>query len=80
MMTFVHLLCVNVTCVTLSCVDMLECVCVCTCGHWDGNVLKAECAACVCVCFCARACVLLTAWRPRGHLKVHQFWGTRELA
>ena len=56
MMTFVRLLCVNVTCVTLSCVDMLECVCVCTCGHWDGNVLKAECAACVCVCV-LRACM-----------------------
>ena len=33
----------------------------CTCGHWDGNVLKAECVACVCVCVCvcvrARACM-----------------------
>ena len=29
----------------------------CTCGHWDGNVLKAECAACVRVCVRACMCV-----------------------
>ena len=57
------------SCITLSCVDMLECVCVCTCGHWDGNVLKAECAACVCVCVCVCVCarVHVCCWRHGGH-------------
>ena len=32
-MIFVYLLCVNVICVTLSCVDMLVCVCVCLRVH-----------------------------------------------
>ena len=31
----------------------------CTCGHWDGNLLKAEYAACVCVCVCVCVCACM---------------------
>ena len=57
-MTFVHLLrvCVNVTCITLSCVVTHVCLFVCTSGHWDDNVVQTVYAS-VHVCTCSTSCL-----------------------
>ena len=50
------------------------------CVHVCVLCVRACVCACVRVCVRACACVLIKAWRPRGHLEVQQFWGTQELA
>ena len=64
MMTFVYLLCVIVTCVTLA--NKCSHACVCLCVH--GCTLERQCVesrlcgmcVCVCVCLCVCACVCVS--------------------
>ena len=57
-MTFVYLLCVNVICVTLSCVDMLVCVCVSACARMDIGITMC-CKQSPCVYVCPSMCVCM---------------------
>ena len=64
-MTFVCLLCVNVICVTLSCVDILVCVCLCvhvwTLG-WQCVVSNLRVCMCVHPCVCVCMCLYVRAY------------------